>query len=305
MEENTPIQKQFPVGSQYGIISREGSSSVGVEIRTLDLRQGEYSELTCHSNKVLLVVRGLIECAQDGYLLESVPGRSLIFIRMGIQCRITACRESLLVVLRYGNKMYQKDSSAQAYTNGVMANTATEDHLLDLPDGQMPVLPFNVYMRNFVAGLLPGILYAADAEFYAGIKICEFFFLVGMSYSERDRARFFESLDTAEQSFATFIYCNYKRAASVRELATMACYSLSGFEKRFRKIFGQPASQWIARQKALMIYTEICDTQKPFKILSYEYGFSCPSHFTRFCRKHLGKAPALIRLQKQTLSKNI
>ena len=99
----------------------------------------------------------------------------------------------------------------------------------------------------------------------------------------------------AEQSFAAFIYQNYKQVSSVKELAAMTNYSISGFEKRFRKIFGQPASQWMARKKAERIYPEICDTSKPFKQLSHEYGFSSPAHFSRFCQNHFGKSPLFIR----------
>lgn len=297
MEESTQIQGELIVPKRH-LTSLPGEDlPLGVEIRELFLDQGACNEFTCRSNKVLLVVQGQVECAQDGYPAHIVEIDNMFFVRVGMQCRITACRESLLVLLRPGAEVNQKDSASQAYTIGIMSNTTTKN-LLDLPTGQLPILPFNCYIRNFVAGLLHNKPYAAGDEFYAGVKIREFFFLLGMSYSEKDRARFFESLDSAEQSFAAFIYRNYKQASSVKDLAAMACYSLSGFEKRFRKVFGQPASRWIARQKALMIYTEICDTSKPFKTLSYEYGFSCPSHFTRFCRKHLGKTPLAIRQQK-------
>ncbi len=296
MEEKTQIGKRecYSMGYTPAI-----SSAIlpGVEIRDMVLKEGTSNEFISRTNKVIFVISGHVDCIQEGYSKESVQAYNMVFVRIGIQCRIMAQQESLLVFLRSGDSVSPKDSIAQAYTSGMMANKVSEDVLL-LPTGHLPVLPFNTYIYNFTIGLLAGMRYMPDDEFYAGIKIREFFFLVGISYSENDRHRFFESLDTVEQSFAAFIYSHYKQVSSVKELASMSCYSLSGFEKRFRKIFGQPASQWIAKQKARKIHTEICNTTKPFKQLSHEYGFTCPAHFTRFCHKHLGKSPISIRQSK-------
>lgn len=296
MKKKRQIGKQEPYSDGDKSVINENLLP-NVEIKDIILEQGTSNEFTSRANKVIFVIRGQVDCMQEGYSTQSIQARNMFFVRIGMQCRITAQKESLLVFLRHGNSVNQKDNAAQAYTSGMMANKVNHDLLL-LPSGYLPVLPFNSFIHNFTVGLLSGIHYIAEDEFYANIKVREFFFLVGISYSENDRSRFFESLDSAEQSFAAFIYRNYKHASSVKELAFMTCYSLSGFEKRFRKIFGQPASQWIARRKAQNIYTEICDTSKPFKQLSHEYGFSCPAHFTRFCHKHFGKSPVAIRQSK-------
>lgn len=290
------IQKKKPQ-SLYDCNScalTDGSLPISIQLKKLCLNKEGCNLFTSQANKVLLVVRGQVECSLDGYPVKTVSARSMFFVRTGMLCQITAVKESLLVIFRTGSDFVHRDSAVQAYISGTVANSTTKD-LLELPTDQLPVLPFNSHISNFAAGMLPELPYMVTDEFYAGIKMREFFFLVGFSYSHRDRIRFFESLDSTEQSFAAFIYRNYKQAKSVSELAKMACYSLSGFEKRFRKIFGQPASKWIAIRKAQMIHTEICDTTKPFKTLSYEYGFSCPSHFTRFCHKYLGGSPASIR----------
>lgn len=274
----------------------------GGEVREISIFPGEKLEFTSRANKVIFILRGQVECNIEGYPLDVLQDRSLFFVRIGIQCLIKAKKNSKLILMRSGSTPEQKDSIAQAYMSGAMANTVEKD-LLEQNEKHLPVLPFNTYIRHFTVGLLSGMPYASQDEIYMNIKIREFFFLVGISYSEKDRIRFFESLNTAEQSFAAFIYRNYKQASSVKELADMACYSLSGFEKRFHKIFGQSATQWIAKRKAQMIYTEICDTSKPFKQLSYEYGFSHPAHFTRFCSKHLGHSPGVIRKNHNVIEK--
>lgn len=273
------------------------------EVKEVVIFSGEELRFTSRANKVIFIVRGQVQCDVEGYPSYILQNRSLFFMCLGIQCLIKAQKDSKLILMWPGSAAAKRDSVAQAYICGVMANTIQKD-LLKQADNQLPVLPFNTYIHHFTVGLLSWMSYGAQNEFYTSVKIREFFFLVGISYSEKDRIRFFESLNTAEQSFAAFIYRNYKQASSVKELADMACYSLSGFEKRFRKIFAQSASQWIAKRKAQMIYAEICDTSKPFKQLSHEYGFFYQAHFTRFCRKHLGYAPSIIRENHNIKDKN-
>ena len=270
------------------------TSSTEGGVKEITITTGEKLDLTSNTNEIIFVIRGQIECEMEGYPSHTIDIENMFFIRVGIECMIKAKVDSKLILIRSGSNAPQKDSFAQAYMNGVVANDVQVD-LVKQPEKHIPILPFNAYIHHFTLGLLSGISYCIQNEFYTRMKIREFFFLIGISYSERDRFRFFEMLNTAEQSFAAFIYLNYKQVASVKELAALACYSLSGFEKRFRKIFGQSASQWIANKKAQMIYSEICDTTKPFKQLSHEYGFSYQAHFTRFCRKHLGQSPLLIR----------
>ena len=264
------------------------------EAKEITILTGEVENLTSHANGVIFVISGQIECSMEGYPACVIPDRNLLFVRVGMKCLVKAKEDSKIILIRSGSTAPQKDSFAQAYISGVAANDVQIDLLIQ-PLKQLPILPFNTDIRHFALGLLSAMSYCRQNEFYTRMKIREFFFLMGISYSEKDRFRFFEALNTAEQSFAAFIYLNYKQVSSVKELADMACYSLSGFEKRFRKNFGQSASQWIAERRAELIYTEICDTSKPFKQLSHEFGFSYPAHFSRFCRKHLGQTPYVIR----------
>lgn len=266
----------------------------GIQIEQTELFALQEMAFTSRASKILFITGGQIELKMGGYLLDTVGARNMVFARLGMQCRIRAIKDSRLIFIRLPAGSPLQESLSQAYISGFMDNVAPRD-VADKSLKSLPVLPLNTCMRIFVIGLLSCMPYLSQDESFAAIKIREFFYLVAMSYSEKDRQRFFESLDPQQQDFAAFIYRNYKRACSVRELAAMSSYSLSGFEKRFHKVFAQTASSWIATRKAMDIYTQICDTAKPFKVLSLEYGFSCQAHFNRFCRKHLGQAPGMIR----------
>ena len=78
----------------------------------------------------------------------------------------------------------------------------------------------------------------------------------------------------------------------------MTHYSLSGFQKRFKKVFGVSAYHWMKDVRSKSIYHQINSTEKSFKEISDEYGFSSPSHFNDFCKVHFGTTPGRIRRKK-------
>lgn len=95
--------------------------------------------------------------------------------------------------------------------------------------------------------------------------------------------------------FSDFIYSNYRKVRNVQELADLSFYSLSGFEKKFRRTFGISASKWLKQKLSMEILYEITKTSKQFKEISLDLGFSSPSHFNNFCKSLLGKTPREIR----------
>ena len=95
--------------------------------------------------------------------------------------------------------------------------------------------------------------------------------------------------------FSKLVVENYDHKLSVHDFAKKLNYSISGFEKRFKKTFNMTPMQWMQNQKAQAIYYEItCDT-KSFNKLALEYGFSSAPHFHNFCKKIFNKTPGSIR----------
>ncbi len=130
---------------------------------------------------------------------------------------------------------------------------------------------------------------------YLEIKIKELIYIMAVEYTEEERLKFFDPLITNDLIFTDFIHKTYDKVKTIKELAELSYYSLSGFEKRFRRVFGKSASQWIKEKKVTDIYVEIRKGEKTFKELSAEYDFSSPSHFSYFCKTQLGNTPSKLR----------
>jgi AraC-like DNA-binding protein len=101
----------------------------------------------------------------------------------------------------------------------------------------------------------------------------------------KDLRAFFSAILSDDLKFSLHIMREYHPALTVGDLAKKMNYSLTGFEKRFKKVFDMPPSKWMQTQRAQAIYHEINCSDKTIAELGYEFGFSSPSHFNNFCRK--------------------
>mgnify|MGYP002139751058 CR=1 FL=1 len=79
--------------------------------------------------------------------------------------------------------------------------------------------------------------------------------------------------------------------------------------RAFKEIFDEPIYQWILGKKADRLKERLSGEEVNLKEIIYEFGFSSPAHFTKFCKKWLGMTPTkFIEEQKiylMNLSMNI
>lgn len=135
------------------------------------------------------------------------------------------------------------------------------------------------------------------------IKLKELFFLLRAYYPKDELYHFFYPIISNDTTFSDLVLKNHHKAKTVHELANLVNYSLSGFQKKFKKVFGVPAYQWMNEQRSKSILHEINTNKKSFKEISFEYGFSSPSHFNDFCKINFGDTPGKIR--KKSISATI
>jgi AraC-like DNA-binding protein len=203
----------------------------------------------------------------------------LIFFPPGTEASLSARESSKLIIFQPTKQM--QHIQLPVYTGG------EEDvwKPLDMK-GQI----YN-YMQCLWAYLDEGF----GGEHFCTIKTEELFLLFKRYYKDAELARFFGPLPTTHASFAYFIYTNYNKVRTVKELAEKSNLSLSGFEKEFRKVFHTAPYRWIKQKRTESIYYEICHGVKPLKVISEEYGFSSTSQMNDYCKKEFGLPPGKIR----------
>lgn len=238
-----------------------------------------------------------MRCAADRYPVEEISAGHLFALWPGVRCRLAIVSDSTFIYFCPANDPGQESLLFEAYREGERLNPGAKSRLATY-EGHLPVLSFSPLLADYMEGFEMAFRQRCTCGLIIRIKLEEFFFWMGYSYSLEDRRRFLGNLTGPDDSFAHLVYENYLNAGTVAQLAEKTCCSLPNFEKRFKKRFGMPPTVWIALQKAKIILPEICNSEKPFKQIAFEYGFSSGAHFTAFCRKNFGRTPSELRLGK-------
>lgn len=254
------------------------------------LTQNQSLEFIANEHNILLVISGNFNCSLQGYIDEDIGKSQMIFISMGTRCYIKANNEVLILCLKPGLILN--------LSNHFFYNNNQEAVISKMRKGQ-PILEFTPLVEAYAESLKIFLELEFNDSIHIYLKTRELFYLMSVSYSLDQRSLFFQALASKDKAFSDFIYKNYRQVESIRELAALYCLSLSGFEKRFRKVFGVSALHWIALRRAADIYQEISGNQKSIKQISSDYGFSSVSHFHKFCKAKLGLSPGHMRRQAQ------
>ncbi|MDR1680588.1 MAG: AraC family transcriptional regulator [Prevotellaceae bacterium] len=149
------------------------------------------------------------------------------------------------------------------------------------------------YLKLLITSLDDGL----KCLYFQEIKQRELLFYMRAYYPKEELLAFFYPILNSDISFSEQVYKHIDKVKRLEELALVTNYSLSGFKKRFMKVFGMPAYQWLSQEKAKRIYHDINCTKKTFKELSIAYEFSSSAHFNSFCKKAFGVSPSKIRNQ--------
>jgi AraC-like DNA-binding protein len=138
-----------------------------------------------------------------------------------------------------------------------------------------------------------------SAEFFQ-MKQKELLYYMGEFYNKNELYVFFSPILTGDIAFSKMVYRICERVHSVTGIAKEMNYSLSGFKKRFYRVFGISAYKWLCEEKSKRLFHEITCSRQTFTQLSYDFGFSSPAHLNNFCRKMFGDTPGALR-SKQML----
>lgn len=164
-------------------------------------------------------------------------------------------------------------------------------------EGRLNTLTANEKVRAFVELFRGCIDDGLKCIYFFEIKIKEMFFILRAYYTKEELAAFFASMLCADSGFLYFVLDNYSKVHSVKDFAQLAGYSLSGFDKQFRKVFGMSAYQWMTQKRLKSIYHDIHCSSKTLREICEEHDFSSLSQFNDYCKKHFGLPPGKIRRQ--------
>lgn len=241
-------------------------------------------------NKIIILRSGLLNFSFGSHLNQTLTPGNMIIIPAGFRFTSKALADTNILIFRIRTNVE------------LCERFALEQLLLEKEDGEnfdnIGVLDSNEVITEYIENLIKHITAGLRCFYFYEIKIKELFFLLRGYYVKKELLHFFYPLLSNDLTFSNFILQNYHQVRTVKELAELTNYSLSGFEKHFKKVFGISASQWMRNQRAKIVYHDINNGNKTFKEISYHHGFTSPAHFNDFCKLHFGATPGQIRKRK-------
>ena len=159
------------------------------------------------------------------------------------------------------------------------------------------MLRINKPLKKFLSTLIFYINEGISCKHFHEIKQKELLFLLRYFYTKREIAGLFAPIISKNLDFKNIVLANYLNASSVKELAQICNYSLSSFNRIFKKNFRENPYLWLQNQKIKYIAGRLSDKNIPLGQIIDEFRFSSPSHFTIFCKKHLNLTPSQFRKQ--------
>jgi len=263
-------------------------------IEKLTLKKGQKWSVFSIDNKSIFVLQGSL-CFSFGETLDKIiPSGQMMLLPAGSQFKSIAEEDAVLIIIR----LYNTKQLCDCFSLDALLKEEDSDF-----DPDLYFLDINERVGPFLSFLDTCMTDGLKCTYYFELKAKEYYFLLRAYYPKKELLRFFYPLLSKDISFSELVLKNHYKVKTVQELANMTHYSLSGFQKRFKKVFGVSAYHWMKDERSKSIYHEINSTVKSFKEISEDYGFSSPSHFNDFCKTNFGSTPGRIRRKKSLSSR--
>lgn len=259
----------------------------GTIIRVRDFGKGRALRGKSAEGMLFAILRGRLSMEVEG-LSKPVPRGYFVFIPPGMQYAATFPEDASLAFF----SMERHVAFSEGFLFSRLAAHAGEGNgnghgFTFLPvDGRM-----GSYMDSVTSysemGRVPQRLF--------DIKMEELFYLLDCLYTKEELASFFHPVLSPNASFTFFVLRSHEKVRTVIELAGKSNMSLSAFIKEFKRVFRVSPYRWMKQKRAGRLLESIRHSQKPFKEISDEFGFTSTAKLSDFCTREWGKPPGKLR----------
>jgi AraC-like DNA-binding protein len=261
-----------------------------IEIRRYN--SGTTHQIVASTNAIVVILNGTLNYSLGQTISKQAAAGTIVMLPIKHHCLIEMIEDTTLIILRL-------DIDINFCDHFSLEMLYREKRKKKEKKGGIKTLEANsivISYLNCLAMLLNDGLYCG---YLLELKLKEFLYILRYYYPLQELKDFFASILSDDFKFLMHVMKNYDPTLTVDDLVKKMHYSLSGFEKRFKKVFDMPPSQWLQAQKARAVYHEINCTTKTSSELGYEFGFSSPSHFNNFCKRVFNNSPGNIRKKNQ------
>jgi AraC-like DNA-binding protein len=272
--------EEHAVCSQYSNVKDQ-------KIEIIEVAKGDTLHFFSELNQIVFVIKGSFNLFCKKVHNKKIKEGELILISLHRPGVITALENLTMMVMKLN-------------LNIIFCERLPLDLLLEKINGDgedsIGLLKANQRLMDFVTIVQEYcITDNVNCCYYFDLKIRELLFLIRAYYDKKQVFNFFRPIYSGDFVFLNNVYKHLDNVKTVKELAPLLSYSLSGFEKKFKRVFNLSPYQWMQEQKAKKIYHEITCGRKTFTEIAFDYDFSSPAHFNDFCKTHFDNTPGGVR----------
>jgi len=267
-----------------------------IELITINPRENWESYL--YNPIIIYCIQGEAEIS-FGHSLKKIDEKLIQLYPPGDDISIFSETGIILIIFRIKSKIYFCDRLSSKHLLKMYSNEVNDEAQnqgdVQIQKDDIGLIRIVDEMESYIKSLHVFLKAGINCIYYHELKMKELFFIFRFCYTHEELYKLSYPILNVNFEFNEFIIKNYKKVKKVRELAELYNYSVSGFDKLFKRVYGISAGKWLKNQKAKDICYEINRTNKSLKDICYEFGFSSPSHFSDYCKLHFGITPGELR----------
>ena len=260
-----------------------------IEVRKIE--SGESDEITFSANEIIFIISGKIYFTLRDCPDSKLQKGQLVFMSTGDLLRYKAVTNCKLLILRLTGSI----NLCHMYSIEKLFNEMKTDESPKRPFA----LDINARLQHFVDSLVETWEDGLKCRYYFLAEITKALTMLRAYYPKEELYRFFYPVLSPDTAFSEYVRMHHLKYRTVKELADSMNMSPQQFSRRFTNIFKHPPYEWMQQERARLIYGEICTSDKPFKKIADDFGFTVHANFIRFCRTAFGTIPSEIRKKEQ------
>ena len=259
-------------------------------VELLSIEQNDSIDFTLNTNEIVLVLSGKLLCNSRDNPGGEITKKDLVFLPVGDKIQCTALKKSEILLFRL------MDSANLCY-NFSLTRLFNETTTKEQPKSISP-LKANIRLWYFAKGLIDVWEDGLRCRNFLKMEISKLLTMLPIYYSKHELYMFYYPALSPDVTFSEYVRVNHLKYRTIIDLAASLNLTSQQFTRRFKVIFGQAPHEWMQRERARLIYGEICQTNKPLKEIATEYGFTDQANFYRFCKAFYTITPREVRLSK-------
>lgn len=264
------------------------------QIELISLPKGYEETRKVINNEVLFFMEGKLK-----YQFRSFPAvygskGQILFVPAGgtFSCKVMNNTEIIIFRLRSHIQLCENFQIEKLYGLG----TTESDGEYKPRTKRLNCLEIKPCVWRFLDALADYLSDGIKCRYFFELKIKELFHLLRLYYSQEDLHDFFYLILSGDTAFSEYVRKRWTRFRNIKEMAGSLNMTQKQFSNKFKTVFGVTPHKWVTEGRAKMVLDELTATNKSFKQIAFELGFSSEQQFSKFSKKVFGKTAKALRV---------